>query len=172
MYWCTGSFYLSLPLSRPGTYNRPMIKTDDAIRVPMPGPMLQVRLRAGRKIDAVQLHVGFTYGTYAKVFEGPGRLREINLELLWNEYPGKVLWGRDFPSILLLRELYKREDRNVLPVYKITALFESSPLQGGEGKHSAMVVNWLQDEVNPLLSPVNRSALREVDWEKLARDYK
>jgi hypothetical protein len=99
-------------------------------------------------------------------------MREINLELLWNEYPGKVLWGREFPSVLLLRNRYNQEDRKVLPVYKMTALFESSPLREDKGKHSAMVINWLQDEVTPLLSQVNRKALREVDWKRLAKDYK
>ena len=149
-----------------------MTRTDDAIRVPMPRPMLQAQLKSGRKISAVQLHVGFTYGTYTKVFQGSGRMREINLELLWNEYPGKVLWGRDFPSVLLLRDGYNQEERKVLPVYKMTALFESTPLRQDAGKHSAMVINWLQDEVNPLLSPANRKALREVDWDSLAKDYK
>jgi len=149
-----------------------MKKTDDAIRVPMPRPLLQVQLGTGRKAAAVQLHVGFTYGTYTKVFDDPGRLREINLELLWNEYPGKVLWGRGFPSTLLLREAYSQENRQVLPVYKMTALFESAPLRDDEGKHSAMVVNWLQDEMNPLLSSANKKAFGEVDWVKLARDYK
>jgi hypothetical protein len=134
--------------------------------------MLRVQLKTGRKIEAVQLHVGFTYGTYTKVFDGPGRLMEINLELLWNEYPGKVLWGRNFPSVLLLRENYHQEGTQVLPVYKVTALFESSPIRGMEGKHSAMVVNWLQDETNPLLSQSNKQALKEVDWENLAKDYK
>lgn len=149
-----------------------MKKSDDTIRVPMPGPMLRVQLKTGRKIEAVQLHVGFTYGTYTKVFDGPGRLREINLELLWNEYPGKVLWGRNFPSVLLLRGDFHQEGRNVLPVYKMTALFESAPLTDEGGKHSAMVVNWLQDEIKPLLSPGNKQALREVDWNKLAKDFK
>jgi hypothetical protein len=149
-----------------------MTRTDDTIRVPMPKPMVQVQLKTGRKIAAVQLHVGFTYGTYTKVFQGPGRMREINLELLWNEYPGKVLWGRDFPSVLLLRDDYNQEDRKVLPVYKMTALFESSPLREDNGKHSAMVINWLQDEITPVLSPSNRNALREVDWKKMAKDYK
>lgn len=148
-----------------------MTKAADTVRVPMPKPMVQIQLKTGRKISAVQLHVGFTYGTYAKVFQGEGRMREINLELLWNEYPGKVLWGRDFPSILLLREHYNLEDRKVLPVYKITALFESSPIREEKGKHSAMVVNWLQDEITPVLSPANRQALREVDWRGMARDY-
>jgi hypothetical protein len=149
-----------------------MARTDDSIRVPMPRPMIQVQLKAGRKISAVQLHVGFTYGTYTKVFQGTGRMREINLELLWNEYPGKVLWGREFPSVLLLRGKFNQEDRKVLPVYKMTALFESSPLREDKGKHSAMVINWLQDEVTPLLSQANRKALREVDWKRLAKDYK
>jgi hypothetical protein len=149
-----------------------MAKTDDSFRVPMPRPMIQVQLKTGRKISAVQLHVGFTYGTYTKVFQGKGRMREINLELLWNEYPGKVLWGREFPSVLLLRSKYNQEDRKVLPVYKLTALFESSPLREEKGKHSAMVINWLQDEVTPLLSQANRKALREVDWKRMAKDYK
>jgi hypothetical protein len=149
-----------------------MARTDDSIRVPMPRPMIQVQLKTGRKISAVQLHVGFTYGTYTKVFQGTGRMREINLELLWNEYPGKVLWGREFPSVLLLRGKFNQEDRKVLPVYKMTALFESSPLREDKGKHSAMVINWLQDEVTPLLSQANRKALREVDWKRLAKDYK
>ena len=149
-----------------------MIKADDTVRVPMPKPMIQVQLKTGRKISAVQLHVGFTYGTYTKVFQGADRMREINLELLWNEYPGKVLWGRDFPSLLLLRDRYNIEDRHVLPVYKMTALFESSPLREDRGKHSAMVINWLQDGVTPLLSVPNRQALREVDWKKMAKDYK
>jgi hypothetical protein len=149
-----------------------MTKTDDSIRIPMPKPVLQVRLGTGRKISAVQLHVGFTYGTYTKVFQGSGRIREINLELLWSEYPGKVLWGRDFPSVLLLRKEYNQEGRNVLPVYKLTALFESAPLREHAGKHSALVVNWLQDEMNPLLSPANRKTLRELDWDRIAKDYK
>jgi hypothetical protein len=143
----------------------------DIIRVPMPRPMVQVQLKTGRRISAVQLHVGFTYGTYAKVFQGEGRMREINLELLWNEYPGKVLWGRNFPSILLLRDRYNLEDMKVLPVYKITALFESSPIREDKGKHSAMVINWLQEEITPILSPANRRALREVDWKGMAKDY-
>jgi len=149
-----------------------MTKGDDTIRVPMPKPMVQVQLKTGRRISAVQLHVGFTYGTYTKVFQGPGRMREINLELLWNEYPGKVLWGRDFPSVLLRRDHYNQEERQILPVYKMTALFESSPLREDKGKHSAMVINWLQDEMTPVLSPSNRKALREVDWKRMAKDYK
>ena len=77
---------------------------------------------------AVQLHVGFTYGTYTKIFEEVDRLTEINMELLWSEYPAKVLWDRDFPTYLLGRQDYHSTGKAALPVYKVTALFQEKDL--------------------------------------------
>ncbi len=140
-------------------------------RIPMPNPLLDVQMGSGRKIMAVQLHVGFTYGTYTKIFTEGDRLNEINLELLWSEYPAKVLWKRDFPSILLGRDEYQAADQVSLPVYKVTALFESTPLDEKAGRHSALIVSWFQDHTKPLLSRENRKILKELDWEGLARDF-
>ena len=120
---------------------------------------------------AVQLHVGFTYGTYTKIFTEGDRLTEINLELLWSEYPAKVLWERDFPSILLGRNVYQAADKVALPVYKVTALFESTPLHEKTGRHSALAVSWFQDHTKPLLSRENRKTLKELDWDGLAKDF-
>jgi hypothetical protein len=120
---------------------------------------------------AVQLHVGFTYGTYTKVFEGKERIGEMNLELLWSEYPAKVLWQREFPSVVLRRYEYQASERKSLPVYKVTALFESRPLDRKNNRHSALIVSWFQDHTRPLLSKENRKALKELDWEGLARDF-
>jgi len=140
-------------------------------RIPMPSPLLEVEMDSGRRILAVQLHVGFTYGTYTKVFEGRERIGEMNLELLWSEYPAKVLWQRDFPSVVLRRYEYQSPDRSALPVYKVTALFESNPLDRKNNRHSAMIISWFQDHTKPLLSRENRKALKELDWEGLARDF-
>jgi len=140
-------------------------------RIPMANPLLDVQMDSGRKIMAVQLHVGFTYGTYTKIFNEGDRLSEINLELLWSEYPAKVLWERDFPSLLLGRYEYQSADPISLPVYKVTALFESTPLDEKAGRHSALVVSWFQDDTKPLLSRENRKILKELDWEKLAMDF-
>ena len=140
-------------------------------RIPMPSPLLEVEMDSGRRVMAVQLHVGFTYGTYTKVFEGEERLGEMNLELLWSEYPAKVLWQRDFPSVVLRRYEYQSPDRSSLPVYKVTALFESNPLDRKNSRHSAMIVSWFQDHTKPLLSRENRKALKELDWEGLAKDF-
>jgi len=137
----------------------------------MPNPLLEVQTNSGRRIMAVQLHVGFTYGTYTKIFNGGDRITEINLELLWSEYPAKVLWERDFPSVLLGRNDYQAADKTALPVYKVTALFESTPLKEKVGRHSALVVSWFQDHTKPLLSKDNSKALRELDWEGLAKDF-
>ena len=120
---------------------------------------------------AVQLHVGFTYGTYTKIFSEGDRINEINLELLWSEYPAKVLWERDFPSILLRRHEYQTTDQIALPVYKVTALFESTPLNEKTGRHSALVVSWFQDHTKPLLARENRKILKNLDWEELAKDF-
>ncbi|UCG37692.1 MAG: hypothetical protein JSV00_05645 [bacterium] len=149
-----------------------MKSADHSVRIPMPKPLIQVQLVSGRRIAAVQLHVGFTYGTYTKVFQEVQRLKEINLELLFSEYPAKVLWERKFPSVLLRRDEYSRQAAAALPVYKMTALFESGPLEENSGKHSAMVVNWVQDEMNPILSPRNRQALRALAWEEHAKDFR
>jgi hypothetical protein len=140
-------------------------------RIPMPNPLLDVQMDSGRKIMAVQLHVGFTYGTYTKIFNEGDRLSEINLELLWSEYPAKVLWERDFPSLLLGRYEYQSADPISLPVYKVTALFESAPLDEKVSRHSALVISWFQDDTKPLLSRENRKILKELDWEELARDF-
>ena len=140
-------------------------------RIPMPNPLLDVQIGSGRRIMAVQLHVGFTYGTYTKIFTEGDRLNEINLELLWSEYPAKVLWERDFPSILLGRTDYQAADQVSLPVYKVTALFESNPLKERASRHSALIVSWFQDHTKPLLSRENRKILKELDWEGLARDF-
>lgn len=140
-------------------------------RIPMPGPLLEVELNSGRRVMAVQLHVGFTYGTYTKVFEGEERIEAMNLELLWSEYPAKVLWQRDFPSVVLRRYEYQTEDLKSLPVYKVTSLFESTPLDRKNNRHSAMIVSWFQDQTKPLLSRENRQALKELDWEALAKDF-
>ena len=140
-------------------------------RIPMPNPLLDVQMDSGRRIMAVQLHVGFTYGTYTKVFSNGDRTSEMNLELLWNEYPAKVLWQREFPSVLLRRIDYQAGDHTALPVYKVTSLFESDPLRKKAGRHSALVVSWFQDHTKPLLSRENRKALKELDWEGLAKDF-
>ncbi len=137
----------------------------------MPKPLIEVKFDSGRKISAVQLHVGFTYGTYTKVFSHGERLSEINLELLWSEYPVRALWKREFPSVLLRRNDYQMEESTSLPVYKVTALFESVPFVEGSGKHSALVISWFQDDMKPLLSAGNRKAMRQLDWERLARDF-
>lgn len=148
-----------------------MFSSDRNKRIPMPKPLLEVKIDGGRRISAVQLHVGFTYGTYTKVFSDGERINEINLELLWNEYPARVLWQRDFPTVLLRRNEYQMEDSTSLPVYKVTALFESEPLVEGSGKHSAMVISWFQDDMKPLLSAGNRKAMRQLDWGALAKDF-
>jgi hypothetical protein len=140
-------------------------------RIPMPNPLLDVPLKSGRRVMAVQLHVGFTYGTYTKIFSEGDRINEINLELLWGEYPAKVLWKRDFPSVLLGRYEYHSSDQTSLPVYKVTALFESIPLDKKAGRHSALVVSWFQDHTKPLLSKENRKALKELDWDGQAKDF-
>ena len=140
-------------------------------RIPMPGPLIDVQLDSGRRIMAVQLHVGFTYGTYTKVFCDGERISEINLELLWSEYPARVLWQRDFPSVLLRRYEFSSNGNVSLPVYKVTALFESEPLKKKAGRHSALAVSWFQDHTKPLLSRENRKALKELDWDELAKDY-
>jgi hypothetical protein len=140
-------------------------------RIPMPAPLLEVQTDSGRRVMAVQLHVGFTYGTYTKVFEGGERIGEMNLELLWSEYPAKVLWQREFPSVVLRRYEYQATERKSLPVYKVTALFESKPLDRKNNRHSALIVSWFQDHTRPLLSKENRKALKELDWEGLARDF-
>jgi len=140
-------------------------------RIPMPNPLLEVQQNSGRRIMAVQLHVGFTYGTYTKVFINGERTSEMNLELLWSEYPAKVLWERDFPSILLGRYEYQAGEKISLPVYKVTSLFESDPLRKKTGRHSALVVSWFQDHTKPLLSRENRKLLKELDWEALAKDF-
>ena len=140
-------------------------------RIPMPTPLLDVKMGSGRRVMAVQLHVGFTYGTYTKIFNESDRLSEINLELLWSEYPAKVLWERNFPSILLGRSEYQAAAPVSLPVYKVTALFESTPLDEKAGRHSALVVSWFQDHTKPLLSRENRRILKELDWEELATDF-
>jgi hypothetical protein len=140
-------------------------------RIPMPKSLLEVETDSGRKVMAVQLHVGFTYGTYTKVFESGERIGEMNLELLWSEYPAKVLWQREFPSVVLRRYEYQSSERTALPVYKVTALFESRPLDRKNNRHSALVVSWFQDHTKPLLSKENRKALKELDWEGLARDF-
>jgi hypothetical protein len=140
-------------------------------RIPMPAPLLEVQTDSGRRVMAVQLHVGFTYGTYTKVFEGGERIGEMNLELLWSEYPAKVLWQREFPSVVLRRYEYQASERKSLPVYKVTALFESKPLDRKNNRHSALIVSWFQDHTRPLLSKENRKALKELDWEGLARDF-
>ena len=132
-------------------------------RIPMPAPLLDVQMNSGRRIMAVQLHVGFTYGTYTKVFESEERMGEMNLELLWNEYPAKVLWKREFPSVVLRRYEYQSQERSTLPVYKVTALFESTPLDRKNNRHSALIVSWFQDHTRPLLSRENRKALQELD---------
>lgn len=137
----------------------------------MPKPLIEVTIDNGRKISAVQLHVGFTYGTYTKVFSHGERMNEVNLELIWSEYPAQVLWERKFPSILLRRNEYQKEGNTSLPVYKVTALFESEPLSSCSGRHSAMVISWFQDGMKPLLSPNNRRALKQLDWESTAKDF-
>lgn len=140
-------------------------------RIPMPRPLLDVEMDSGRRVMAVQVHVGFTYGTYTKVFEAQERMGEMNLELLWSEYPAKVLWQRDFPSVVLRRYEYQSPERTALPVYKVTALFESIPMDRKNHRHSALVVSWFQDHIRPLLSRENRKALKELDWEGLAKDF-
>jgi hypothetical protein len=140
-------------------------------RIPMPNPLLDVQMSSGRRIMAVQLHVGFTYGTYTKVFINGERTSEMNLELLWSEYPAKVLWQREFPSVLLRRGEYQLSDHTSLPVYKVTSLFESDPLKKKTGRHSALVISWFQDHTKPLLSRENRKVLKELDWEGLAMDF-
>ncbi|MDF1535145.1 MAG: hypothetical protein P1S46_01415 [bacterium] len=137
----------------------------------MPKPLIEVKIDSGRKISAVQLHVGFTYGTYTKVFSHGERMSEINLELLWSEYPARVLWVREFPSVLLRRSEYQMGEIISLPMYKVTALFESDPLGTGSGRHSAMVISWFQDVMKPLLSANNRKAIKQLDWEALAKDF-
>lgn len=148
-----------------------MFPSDHNKRIPMPKPLIEVALDSGRRIAAVQLHVGFTYGTYTKVFSHGERMNEINLELLWGEYPARVLWEREFPSILLRRNEYQEKGTTSLPVYKVTALFESEALKPGTGRHSAMVISWFQDKMKPLLSPGNRRAMKQLDWENLAKDF-
>ena len=140
-------------------------------RIPMPEPLIDLQISSGRRIVAVQLHVGFTYGTYTKIFSEGERISEINLELLWSEYPAKVLWERDFPSVLLGRHHYQVTPRASLPVYKVTALFESQPLDEKAGRHSSLVVSWFQDTAKPLLNRENRKLLTELDWEGLAKDF-
>lgn len=140
-------------------------------RIPMPEPLIDLQISSGRRIMAVQLHVGFTYGTYTKIFSAGDRISEINLELLWSEYPAKVLWEREFPSVLLGRHHYQVTQRTSLPVYKVTALFESAPLDEKAGRHSSLVVSWFQDTAKPLLNRENRKLLTELDWEGLARDF-
>ncbi len=148
-----------------------MFPSDRGKRLPMPKPLLEVKFESGRRILAVQLHVGFTYGTYTKVFSDGERISEINLELLWNEYPARALWQREFPSVLLRRNEYQEEGNTSLPVYKVTALFESEPFVDVSGKHSIMVISWLQDDMKVLLSAGNREAMRQLDWEGLAKDF-
>ena len=152
-------------------YYFPMSPKQRDKRIPMPAPLLEVQTDSGRRVMAVQLHVGFTYGTYTKVFEGKERIGEMNLELLWSEYPAKVLWQREFPSVVLRRYEYQASERKSLPVYKVTALFESRPLDRKNNRHSALIVSWFQDHTRPLLSKENRKALKELDWEGLARDF-
>jgi hypothetical protein len=148
-----------------------MFTSDHEKRLPMPKPLIAVTLDNGRKISAVQLHVGFTYGTYTKVFSHGERMSEINLELIWGEYPARVLWEREFPSILLRRSDHQKEDNSSLPVYKVTALFESEPLAAPSGRHSATVISWFQDGMKPLLSASNRRALKQLSWESTAKDF-
>ena len=140
-------------------------------RIPMPTPLLEIQIDSGRRIMAVQLHVGFTYGTYTKIFEEVDRLKEINMELLWSEYPAKVLWDRDFPTVLLGRHDYLASSQATLPVYKVTALFESMPMDEKSARHSALVVSWYQDTARPLLSRESRKLLKALDWETLAKDF-
>jgi hypothetical protein len=149
-----------------------MFTSDHEKRLPMPKPIIAVTLDNGRKISAVQLHIGFTYGTYTKVFSHGERMSEINLELIWSEYPARVLWEREFPSILLRRNDYQKEDNSSLPVYKVTALFESEPLAARSGRHSAIVISWFQDGMKPLLSASNRRAMKQLDWDNIAKDFK
>ena len=64
-----------------------------------------------------------------------------------------------------------RIDQTSLPVYKVTALFESTPLVQKAGRHSGLVVSWFQGHTKPLLSKENRKVLKELDWDGQAKDF-
>jgi hypothetical protein len=58
-----------------------------------------------------------------------------------------------------------------LPIFKLTARFESGPLESGDGLNSTLVVSWLQDQPYPFLSTENDGLIRALDWENLAEEY-
>ena len=58
-----------------------------------------------------------------------------------------------------------------LPLFKLTARFESGPLKSGNGLVSTLVVGWLQDQPHPFLSTENDSLIRAIDWEEAAEEY-
>jgi hypothetical protein len=148
-----------------------MTSKHDKKRVPLPRPILEIKLTGGRSIIAVQLHMGFTYGTHQAVIGGSDQIKKINMEMVSRNYPAGVLWARDFPSVILKnRELLTALD-SAFPLYKMTALFESERTDRRKGGYSALVINWFQDEPEPLFSKENRRALLALDWRKVARNY-
>lgn len=148
-----------------------MPKKKNDKRVPLPLPLFEMELESGRKIMAVQVHTGFTYGTHQVVLGGKSRIKKINMTLITNDYPARVLWSRGFPAILLNRVEHLKDLERAFPMYKMTALFESEPTGKKESGYSALVVNWFQDQPAPLFSRANRKALKSIDWDDLADDY-
>jgi len=123
-------------------------------------------------IRSNQLHISLTYGDYLKSAWQPDVIREVNQQVIRKRnHPASILWPEDYPSVLLGMNKYLIAQEKPLPLFKMTARFESGPLEKGSGLSSTLVVSWLQYQPHPFLSTENDRLIRALDWENLAEEY-
>ena len=135
-------------------------------------PIIELALNDGRMIRTSQLHINLTYGNYLKSAWQPDVIREINTQVIRKRgHPGDVLWPEGYPSVLLGMNRYLVDHDRPLPCFKMTARFESGPLEKGNGLVSTLIVSWLQDVSHPFLSGENDALIRALDWENMAEEY-
>ena len=127
---------------------------------------------SGRMIRTNQLHISLTYGDYLKSAWQPDAIQEVNYKVIRKRsHPAGILWPDDYPSVLLGMNRYLVSQEQPLPIFKLTARFESGPLARGNGLISTLVMSWLQDQPYPFLSVENDGLIRALDWENLAEEY-
>ena len=135
-------------------------------------PIIELALDSGRMIRTNQLHISLTYGDYLKSAWQPDVIREINTKVIRRRnHPADLLWPDDYPSVLLGMKRYLISQEQILPLFKLSARFESGPLERGNGLVSTLVVSWLQDQPHPFLSTENDIHIRALDWEDAAEEY-
>ena len=127
-------------------------------------PLLDVRLASGRRIWCSQYLVCDTYGGFLEGRPSPDRDRamvaaaEREAKRVFHDAPVRLLE----PVRASASAGYQRR--------RFTALFSSLPINR-EMHLSSLVLIWFQDEQFPAMDEATLSAVRALEWDRLAKDH-